>query len=294
MTISRRNTLKVLGAGAALAAARPAAARVAKASKADDVGMLYDSTRCIGCRACVTRCKDANGLPPDAVRVGGADYDAPVDLNATTKTVVKLWQREGESAYVKTQCMHCADPACTSVCMIGALHKGARGVVEYDSDRCVGCRYCQIACPFNVPKFEWSKAVPRIVKCEMCRHRFADGKGPACAEVCPREAITYGPRAELLAEAHRRIDEAPGRYQAHVYGEREVGGTAVLMLSAVSFSDLGMPALGERPAPTLAETVQHGIYQGAVLPIVLYGGLAAVAWRNRRSGAAPEEKEEER
>jgi Fe-S-cluster-containing dehydrogenase component len=293
VTVTRRTTLKVLGAGAALAAAAPASARVAKASRQDDAGMLYDSTRCIGCRACVTRCKEANGLPPDTVRVEGVSYDAPVDLNATTKTIVKLWQRGDTTAYVKTQCMHCADPACTSVCMIGALHKGVRGVVEYDPDRCVGCRYCQIACPFNVPKFEWTKAVPRIVKCEMCRHRFADGFGPACAEVCPRQAITYGARAALLAEAHRRIDAAPDRYQPRVYGEREGGGTGVLMLAAVPFLDLGMPALGDQAAPTLAETVQHGIYQGAVLPVALYAGLAAVAWRNRKSGAA-QEKEDER
>jgi formate dehydrogenase beta subunit len=292
-TISRRTALQVLGAGAAVAAAAPAAARVAKASRPDDVGMLYDSTRCIGCRACVAGCKEANGLPPDTAIVQGAAYDAPIDLNATTKTVIKRWEGEGGvGAFVKTQCMHCADPACTSVCMIGALHKFEHGVVGYDPDRCVGCRYCQIACPFNVPKFEWAKAVPRIVKCEMCRHRFAEGKGPRCAEVCPRQAIAYGTRDELLAEAHRRIDAAPDRYQRRVYGEVEAGGTAVLYLSAVAFEKLGLPALPREPAPSLAESVQHGIYQGAIAPIALYGALAAVVWRNRRAGKQGGEEEQ--
>jgi formate dehydrogenase iron-sulfur subunit len=287
----RRTALQVLGAGATLAAAAPAEARLAKGPRPDDLGMLYDSTRCIGCRACVSTCKEANGLPADAAVIQGGVYDAPPDLNATTKTVVKRWEGEGGAgAFVKTQCMHCADPACTSVCMIGALHKFERGVVGYDPSRCVGCRYCQIACPFNVPKFEWAKAVPRIVKCEMCRHRFAEGKGPKCAEVCPREAIVAGPRKDLLAEARRRIAATPERYVDAVYGEHEAGGTAVLMLAAVPFVNLGLPTLPGEPAPSLAETVQHGIYQGAIAPIALYGALVAVTWRNRRAASKTEEE----
>ncbi len=295
MTVSRRTALKTFVAAGAAAACAPEAAdaRVGRRPSPDDDGLLVDAVRCVGCRACVTRCREANGKTADVQRVDGAAYDAPVDLNARTLTVIKRWDDGREAGFVKAQCMHCADPACASVCMLGALHKGARGVVEYDPSKCVGCRYCQVACPFNVPKFEWASAVPKIVKCELCRHRAAEGKGPACAEVCPRDAVTSGKRGALLAEARRRIERAPEAYQPAIYGETEGGGTNVLYLSPVSFQTLGLPALGTEPAPALSETVQHGIYQGFVAPIALLGALSFVTWRNRRSAspdAHPEEK----
>jgi formate dehydrogenase beta subunit len=287
--ISRRTALKTFAAGAAAAAAPGSAdARVTGKPSPDDYGLLVDVTRCIGCRACVTRCREANGKDPDVQKYQGALYDAPVDLNAQTLTVIKRFTEGKDDGFVKTQCMHCAHPACVSVCMLGALHKGAHGVVEYDADRCVGCRYCQVACPFNVPKFEWAKAAPKIVKCELCRHRYPEGKGPACAEVCPRGAVVSGTRGELLAEARRRLAERPEKYLARIYGEGDGGGTNVLYLSPVSFQAIGLPALGPEPAPSLSESIQHGIYQGFVAPVALLGALSFVTWRNRRSSGEEE------
>ncbi len=288
--ISRRAALKTMGAAAAAAAVAPevADARVTRQSSPEDVGLLVDAVRCIGCRACIAKCREANGLTPSVAKVGGVAYDAPLDLNDKTLTVIKRWEANGRDGYVKAQCMHCLDPACVSVCMLGALHKGEKGVVAYDVDKCVGCRYCQLACPFNVPRFEWAKAVPRIVKCELCRHRWKDGKGPACAEVCPREAVITGRRVDLLAEARRRLAQRPDAYQPKIYGESDGGGTSVLYLSPVSFQALGLPALGTEPAPALSESVQHGIYQGFVAPIVLFGALSVVVWKNRRSGGGEE------
>jgi Fe-S-cluster-containing dehydrogenase component len=288
--ITRRTALKVVGAAGAAAAASPgeAAARVARAPDPEAYGLLVDVVRCVGCRACMTRCREANGKPPEVRSLAGAAYDAPVDLNARTLTVIRRWTGEREAGFVKAQCMHCVHPGCASVCMLGALHEGAHGVVEYDVSRCVGCRYCQIACPYNVPKFEWASAAPRIVKCELCRHRYAERKGPACAEVCPRDAVTFGKRGDLLAEARRRLAERPEAYQARVYGEDDGGGTNVLYLSPVPFATLGLPSLGPDPAPALAEAVQHGIYQGFAAPLALLGALSFVTWKNRRSG--PEEE----
>jgi formate dehydrogenase beta subunit len=289
--ISRRTALKTLAvAGAGAAAPEAADARVARKSAPEDMGLLVDATRCIGCRACVTKCREANGLPPDVARVDGVAYDAPLDLNARTLTVIRRYEEAGKSGYVKAQCMHCIDPACVSVCMLGALHKGEKGVVEYDASKCIGCRYCQLACPFNVPKFEWAEAFPRIRKCELCRQRWKDGKGAACAEVCPREAVVFGRRVDLLAEARRRLAERPDAYQPKIYGEHEVGGTHVLYLSPVSFQALGLPALGDEPAPEMSESVQHGIYQGFIAPVVLLGALSAVVWRNYRSSDGEEDK----
>jgi formate dehydrogenase beta subunit len=289
--ISRRAALRTLAAaGAAAAVAPPADAREARKGSPEDVGLLVDAVRCVGCRACVTRCREANGFPPDVVRVDGVAYDAPLDLNARTPTVIRRWGAEGTEGYVKAQCMHCIDPACVSACMLGALHKGEKGVVAYDASACIGCRYCQIACPFNVPRFEWAKAAPRIVKCELCRHRWSEGKGPACAEVCPREAVVFGRREELLAEARARLADRPDAYMPRIYGDEDGGGTNVLYLSPVSFRALGLPELGKEPAPTLSETVQHGIYQGFVAPVVLFGALSFVVWRNRRAGSGEEDE----
>ncbi len=284
MTVSRRSVLRVLGAGAAgvaAAGAVPAEARQRARLPADATGLLFDSTLCIGCRACVTKCKQANDLPPDATPMMGATYDAPADLNATTKTVVQLYLESGTSAFVKRQCMHCVDPACVTACMIHAFQKGPEGIITYDKSRCIGCRYCQIACPFNVPKFEWSKAIPQIVKCELCRHRK---EGPACSEVCPRQAVIHGKTRDLLAQAKRRIAAQPRKYYPKVYGETDGGGTQCLYLApaGVSFEKLGLPDLGPEPVPERAVSLQHGLYQGFVAPVVLYAALGFVVWRNRK------------
>ncbi len=284
--ITRRDVLKVAAitgaAGAAAGIADRADAREAKHPAADDVGMLFDSTLCVGCRACQTACKEANELPCDRIRASGGEYDAPLDLNGTTKNVIKLARGEGGAeAFVKAQCMHCADPACVSVCMAGALHKVKGGIVAYDKNVCVGCRYCQIGCAFNVPKFQWYTAVPVIVKCELCRHRE---KGPACAEVCPRGAVVYGKRSDLLAEAKRRVAAEPSRYVPKVYGETDGGGTNVLYVASkeVPFEALGLPKLPEHPLPQMSETVQHGAYKYGIAPIALWTAVAVVQLRNRK------------
>ena len=289
MKISRRAVLKGLAAAGAAASAGRAEARAPRSPPAGAVAMLYDATRCIGCRACVTRCKEANDLPYD--RSADGLYDQPTDLSGTTKNVIRLATFGDRTSFSKAQCMHCVDPACTSVCMIGALHKDAiTGVVAYDKDGCVGCRYCQVACPFNVPKFTWDRALPQIVKCELCRHR-ADRQrsgalavaNPACCEACPRAAVVYGTRAGLLADARRRLAESPERYEPRIYGEEDGGGTQVLYLTArgVPFDRLGLPELGREGVPALSESVQHGIYYGMAAPVVLFASALALVARRR-------------
>jgi Fe-S-cluster-containing dehydrogenase component len=306
-SLDRRLLFKVAAAGAATAVAGTAQARVRPTAPPDALGLLYDTTRCIGCKACVVACREANGTPAVRENAPGGIWDAPMDLDGSTKNVIKLYKsRDGlQRSYFKAQCMHCVDPACTNACMIGALKKKEHGIVTYDPSHCIGCRYCQMACPFNVPKFEWTKVAPQIVKCELCRHRvqgvalaasggfsrYPKGHGPACAEVCPREAVIYGTRDELLAEAHRRLKENPDRYVPKIYGETDGGGTQCLYLSHVPFEELGLPALSDDPVPEIQQTVQHGIYRGFIAPIALYGLLGAVVFRNRRKAAADAESE---
>ena len=166
--------------------------------------------------------------------------------------------------------------------MIGALQKREFGIVTWEPSLCIGCRYCQMACPFNIPKFEWDKRNPKIVKCELCNHLLAEGKQPACCEVCPRGAVIFGKYDELLDEAHKRLEEHPDRYVPKVYGEKELGGTQVLYLSHVPFEKLGFEFHDEEAVPHDVQVVQHGIYKGFIAPVALYALLGLTMWRNRK------------
>lgn len=290
VTIDRRSLLRGAAVGAA-AALTPGSAVAVDEPRADplSVGMLYDATRCIGCRSCQVACRRANSLATER----GALWDDAVALTADTKTVIQSYRGPEGSSFVKRQCMHCVDPGCVSVCMIRALHKTEAGLVAYDPSRCIGCRYCQVACPFDVPRFEWNTATPEIVKCELCRHLLANGGRPACCDVCPTGALIFGRRAELLEEAHRRLAADPELYYPKVYGENDGGGTQVLYLSAVPFEKLGLPDLGDEPVPRMARAIQHGIYKGFVAPVALYAILTIVMLRNRRPPTEDEEPEKE-
>ena len=290
--VDRRSIIKGLAAAATglTVVSTPAMARKPRKAQPDAIAMLYDATKCIGCKACVVACKKAGNLDADVDGYGSGLYDAPENLNATTRNIIKLYKQGEEYSFVKNQCMHCVDPACVNACMMGSLSKGQYGIVSWNPDKCIGCRYCQVACPFGVPKFEWSKVSPRIVKCEFCRERLAEGKLPACVEACPQAAVVFGKRDELLDEAHRRLAEKPGLYVQKVYGETDLGGTQVLYLSAVPFEKLGFRFEHEESVPQLQQTVQHGIYKGFAAPLALYGILGAVMFRNRRR-IGPDERE---
>jgi len=284
--MKRRTALKVAFAGAAAAvgtAVKPLSAKasIPLAAPPDAVGLLYDTTKCIGCKACVSACREANGLSPDTTWSRGL-YHAPLDLSEKAKTVVKLYDDGEQRSFFKAQCMHCLDPACASACMLGAFKKREFGIVSYDVTYCIGCRYCEVACPYGVPKFEWSKASPKMVKCELCNHRIAQGKVPACAEVCPKGAVIYGKRDDLLREAKSRLAGNPGKYVQKIYGEHDGGGTQCLYLSHVPFEKLGLPVLGAESTPTLQRTIQHSVYKGFAAPVALYGLLGFVMLRNRK------------
>jgi Fe-S-cluster-containing dehydrogenase component len=301
MRISRRGFFQgAIAAGAAAALPSTARARETVDPEPEAVGMLYDSTRCVGCGGCVAACKESNGLPWDG---------EPKELDCNTKNVVKTRRLSkpiaggATTAFVKRQCMQCVDPSCVSACMLGAMHKegdgkrdsgGERegtGIVIWDKELCLGCRYCQIACAYAIPKFEWFKAAPRIVKCELCRHRADPSAGgvralanPACAEVCPAEAVVYGKRIDLVADARRRMAAEPQRYNPKIFGENDGGGTQVLYLAAagVSFKELGFPDLPQESPAHLSETISHAPYLHGLTPIALYAAAAAIIRRNRR------------
>jgi formate dehydrogenase iron-sulfur subunit len=240
--------------------------------------MLYDATLCVGCKSCEVACKEWNKL--------ALDSEPPKDLTADTWTLIKQHQEGAVASFRKYQCMHCLHPACVSVCTVGALRKTDAGPVVYDANKCIGCRYCQYGCPYGVPKFEWDELLGLIGKCSFCADRIADGLMPACAEACPVGALSFGTRVEMLEEAYSRIQQNPGHYVDHVYGETEGGGTSILLISAVPFDALGLPDLGPEPVTQASTTVMNATPSIVTLALPVLGGLY---WLLRNSEADKEE-----
>ncbi|MBU1157262.1 MAG: 4Fe-4S dicluster domain-containing protein, partial [Proteobacteria bacterium] len=198
-----------------------------------------------------------------------------------------VWRQR--PTFVKFQCMHCQDPACVSACIVGALTKQENGSVIYDAAKCIGCRYCMVACPFQIPAYEYHDPLtPRVRKCTFCFERISQAGGkPGCAQVCPVEAITFGKRSELIKLAKQKMADDPGRYQPQVYGEKEVGGTSWLYISREPFAKVGFLKLPSQPMPHLTETIQHGIFSYMWAPLSLFallGGAMAVFNRKRDQG----------
>jgi formate dehydrogenase iron-sulfur subunit len=244
-SLSRRGFLGAAGAALVpdLAAAESPAASALTEQAAQQWAMLFDSTLCVGCRSCEVACNEDNqlGRTTEAIFEGRPAEDARA-LAPDVFTYVTFHQLEADpssAAFGKVQCMHCIEPACVSSCPVAALHKTPEGPVVWDGTRCLGCRYCMMACPFLVPRFEWESRNPAIRKCDMCYDRQAKGEKPACVAACPTGALKVGTRAELLEEAHQRIAARPRNYVHHVYGELEAGGTNFLHLAGRPFDELG-------------------------------------------------------
>lgn len=237
---------------------------------------LYDSTKCIGCRGCQVACKQWNELPAEKTEFfGGPGYQNPAKLSSSTYTLIKYHEMEENGklmdwTFLKVQCQHCLEPACGSACLVGAIHKTESGPVVWDEKKCIGCRYCMLACPFDIPKFEWNKVIADIRKCNFCADRIAEGLIPSCSKTCPTGAILFGEREDLIAIAQQRLSENPDKYYQHIYGLEEAGGTCVLNISNVKLEKLGYPK--NIPLESLANKTKLPMY--AISPSVI--GLGAV------------------
>ena len=248
-----------------------------KAKPEEYVGILVDTTRCIGCRSCETACGEEHGMKvPDVVN------DGALETRRTTSdeqyTVVNRHETEKGEVFVKTQCMHCYQAACVAACPTVAMEQTHNGPVIWNPGRCIGCRFCMVSCPFNMSMFEWDEWNPKMQKCTMCFERIEEGEKPACVSACPTDALMFGTRVKNLEIARHRIYSHPDQYVHHIYGEHEVGGTGYIYLSAVPFDQLGFRTdLGTRPYPEYTKEFLYAV------PMILFGvpafllGLNALA-----------------
>jgi formate dehydrogenase iron-sulfur subunit len=281
---------------------------------------LVDTTKCIGCRSCQVSCKQWNDLAATKteLQAGKLGLQNPTTLSAKTLTLVTSTEIDDPKApggirhvFTKRNCMHCDDPACASACPVTALHKTKDGPVVYDADKCLGCRYCMWACPFGAPTADWDSLAPKIHKCTLCAEResqpppderngykltaadkerwVAQQQVPTCVRQCPAGALTFGDRDKLVAEAHKRIKDHPGRYVDHVYGEKEAGGTAMLYLASVPFEAIGMADVGTRSYPDRSVTALSAVPPAVLAVGALLGGTYAI--RRRKQEAAPAAEE---
>ncbi len=294
-----RRALLTLGLAASSGAATSALAAdgsqtgKGKASPAPDyVGVLVDTTLCIGCRKCEEACNRRNHLPRTAESFSDRDvlrsFRRPTE---TAFTVVNQFpgspspdQAGLPQTYCKVQCMHCLYPSCVSACIVGALTKAADGAVVYNPTICIGCRYCQVACPFEIPAYEFHDPLkPRVRKCEFCADRAkGTGANPACAASCPTETLVFGRRSDLVAMAKDRLKRRPDRYVNRIYGETEVGGTSWLYLTGRPVQEVGLLVLPDTPPPARTEAIQHGIFKYGIIPVAFYGLLTGIMWYNHR------------
>lgn len=277
MKLTRRDFLKICGTSAVLLGIGAKTAPPALATGALNVpapathsnGVLIDTTKCVGCQQCQIACQKNRNLPVDTKQRA---------LSAVSPSVVKLVNvsenpAKPELKPLKTQCMNCVNPACVAACTVGALQKRADGPVVYDSNRCIGCRYCMYACPFGVPTFEWNQQFSLIVKCDQCAARQDKGLVPACVEACPAKALTFGKRTDLLTIANQRIYDDQSKYVRHIYGEHEVGGTTMLYISDVPFEKLGLPTLGDRAPAEINAEIMHATPTIAGAMIMALSGM---------------------
>ncbi len=291
MSISRRKFLGWMGA-AGLSTALGSKAKAASTKHfegyPDSQGVLFDSNLCIGCRRCEEECNKVNELPsPDRPFNDLSILDETRRTTAKTYTVVNRYKTPKGPLYRKSQCNHCLEPACASACFVSAFKKTKEGPVVYDASVCVGCRYCMIACPFEIPTYEYDKVLePRIMKCTMCYPRVIKGQLPGCVEACPTESLVFGKRKDLIWVARERIRRYPDRYIDHIYGEQEMGGTSWLYLSGAPFKDIGMREdLGVIPAPELTSGALSAVPIVVGLWPVLLTGIYAIKKRGNKIAA---------
>lgn len=196
--------------------------------------ILFDASKCIGCRQCVQACKDWNEhTRGDLFGISSDNWIAmePPVLEGLSP----IWARNS--------CMHCEYPVCAAVCPVEAITKYEEGAVVIDQDKCIGCEYCINACPWGV--IAKDDISGKSTKCTMCSDRISEGQDPFCVQACPVEALAFGPSEDISQKAKGRAAEIGG----YLYGETEAGGAQVLYVLKAKLAEYGLRVVGPEKFP---------------------------------------------
>jgi Fe-S-cluster-containing dehydrogenase component len=203
----KRTSLAGLCGGLLGPGATEAEASLGERTSEDWMGVLVDLTKCNGCRQCEVACQEAAGFPVptkeellDESVFGSHRPLGPQRYTTVNRVVAGQSGSEKSPVFVKVNCLHCNDPACVSACLVGAIRKEASGAVSYDAHKCMGCRYCMVACPFEIPTYEYDNVwTPQVRKCTFCAEEGNPHRGgtPACVQVCPKQCLIYGKRSDV-------------------------------------------------------------------------------------------------
>lgn len=243
-----------------------------------EVAKLIDVSICIGCKACQVACSEWNDLRDDVGENFGV-YDNPRDLSPQTWTLMRFDEHVNEQGKLewlirKDGCMHCEDPGCLKACpQPGAIVQYANGIVDFQSEHCIGCGYCVAGCPFDVPRI--SEKDNKAYKCTLCSDRVAVGQEPACVKTCPTGAISFGTKDDMLIKAEGRVDEMKSRgvQNAGVYDPAGVGGTHVIYV----LKHANQPELYHKlPNEPKISSVVEG-WKGWFKPLAALGFVTALA-----------------
>lgn len=237
-------------------------------------GILVDVTKCTACEKCTVACTERAGKD-----IWLAEQDRAVTADGLSAHRLSTILKVDDGRFARKSCLHCLEPSCVSACLVGGLSKSAEGPVLYDQDKCIGCRYCMLACPFHIPRYEWDKTAPVVVKCDMCADLLSLGQQPACVDACPEKALIFGPRQDMIRLARATIEKNPQRYVDHIWGEKEFGGTSVLYIADVDLASLGWPESGAVSIPSLTEPLVH---KTPLIGLGVAVGLMSLNWIVRR------------
>ncbi|MGE8307279.1 MAG: formate dehydrogenase subunit beta [Pseudomonas kermanshahensis] len=260
-----------------------------------EVAKLIDVSICIGCKACQVACNEWNDLRDEVGHNVGV-YDNPGDLTPDTWTLMRFDEHQDESGKLewlirKDGCMHCADPGCLKACpQPGAIIQYANGIVDFQSEHCIGCGYCVAGCPFDVPRI--SKKDNKAYKCTLCVDRVSVGQEPACVKTCPTGAINFGSKADMLVQAEERVSELQGRgfAGAGIYDPQAVGGTHVFYV----LQHADKPQLYHKlnPDPRISSAIEG--WKGWLKPVAAAAFFATLAGTVfHYIGVGPNEVEED-
>lgn len=270
MSFNRRSFLKFLGLASGSMLLKPLKSSAAiRPQFKGEIAVLYDASKCVGCKSCQNACKRVNYLPPEVDPTG--IYDAPMGLSEKTWSLVELAKKGDPHPFFFSRCFHCTDASCVNVCPTGACHHLKNGAVIIDQNWCIGCGYCAQACPFGVPHLGLGKEKATSRKCILCFRLLKKGEPPACVANCTTGALSFGPRKDMVLKGRKKVDELRGNGypNANLYGDTELGGMHHLSILLDKPSVYGLPEHPKVSTSIMAKSWLSGFLGVVLIPVLI-------------------------